>query len=97
MHIPAVTQRRDSLRQDPCRNSADSRAELMERGREIGWDRVIAGVHRPSDIAAGRTVGEAITNALLDSKEFQQELAATKAEFEEVKHEQRDFAPAGAR
>src|SRR5208283_3499611 len=75
----------------------DSRVELMERGREIGWDRVIAGVHRPSDIVAGRTLGEAIANALLDSKGFQEELAAAKAEFEEVKHEQRGPTPSGVR
>ncbi len=71
----------------------DSRAELMERGREIGWDRVIAGVHRPSDIAAGRIVGVAVANAMFDSKEFQQELAAAKAEFEEVRRKQRDWTP----
>ena len=47
------------------------RAALLERGREIGWDRVIAGVHHPSDIIAGRVVGQAVARALLASPQFQ--------------------------
>ena len=35
----------------------EQRPALLQRGREIGWNRVIAGVHYPSDIAAGRVLG----------------------------------------
>ena len=69
------------------------RAELLERGRQVGWDRVIAGVHHPSDIVAGRVLGQALAQALLDCPKFQDELAEAKVEFDAVKqqHEQ----PAG--
>ena len=38
----------------------EQRSALLERGREIGWNRVIAGVHYPSDVAAGRVLGQAV-------------------------------------
>src|ERR1700677_1687165 len=43
----------------------DFRAALISRGREIGDDRVIAGVHFPTDVEAGRTLGNAIFQALM--------------------------------
>jgi acid phosphatase (class A) len=60
----------------------DQRAALMERGRQIGWDRVIAGVHYPSDVAAGRVLGNAIAEQLLASPDFQAQLADVKSELE---------------
>jgi acid phosphatase (class A) len=60
------------------------RAELMERGRQIGWDRVIAGVHYPSDIEAGRVLGHAVAEAILASPQFQAEEGDVKAELEQV-------------
>jgi acid phosphatase (class A) len=59
---------------------------LLERGRQIGWDRVIAGVHHPSDIMAGRVLGKAIALALLADKGFQEELAKVKEEYVRVKN-----------
>lgn len=72
-------------------------AALLERGREIGWDRVIAGVHHPSDIVAGRVLGQAVVRALLASPQFQEELAAARAEFETVQQQKARVAPAPAR
>jgi acid phosphatase (class A) len=57
------------------------RAVLMDRAREIGWDRVIAGVHYPSDIVAGRVLGQALAQALLANPGFQEKLAAARREF----------------
>jgi acid phosphatase (class A) len=59
--------------------------KLLERGREIGWDRVIGGVHHPSDIAAGRVLGLAVARALFKSPAFQTDLQEAKAEYEALK------------
>jgi acid phosphatase (class A) len=57
----------------------------MERGREIGWSRVIAGVHYPSDLTAGRVLGMALARALLASPKFQEEFLKAKEEYDAVK------------
>ncbi len=54
---------------------------IFERGREIGWSRVIAGVHYPSDIMAGRVLGMTLARAALAKPGFQEELAKAKEEF----------------
>jgi acid phosphatase (class A) len=72
-------------------------APLLERGREIGWDRVIAGMHHPSDIVAGRVVGQAVARSLLASPRFQEELAAARAEFESVQKQKSRAEPAQVR
>lgn len=59
------------------------RDELISRGQEIGWDRVIAGVHYPSDVAAGRVLGQAEFNALMKTPGFVKDLDAVKAELHE--------------
>jgi acid phosphatase (class A) len=58
----------------------EQRAALLDRGRQIGWDRVIGGVHYPSDVAAGRVLGHALAQALLANDAF-------KTRFEQVKTE----------
>ena len=60
----------------------EKKAELLKRGQEIGWDRVIAGVHFPSDVYAGRVLGRALAQAMLKSWDFQGRLMQAKAEFE---------------
>ena len=80
----------------------DKKEAVLERGREIGWHRVIAGVHYPSDVAAGRVLGQAVAQALLASEKFQTDLAEAKAEFEQVRAAQnangaaKKLVPAGA-
>ncbi len=59
----------------------DQKEAIFERGREIGWSRVIAGVHYPSDIMAGRVLGVALARSALAKPGFQQELAKAKEEF----------------
>jgi acid phosphatase (class A) len=58
---------------------------LLERGREIGWNRVIAGLHHPSDIAAGRVLGQAIARSLLRDADFKTQLEEIKVEYEAAK------------
>ena len=57
-----------------------SRAALIARADRIGTDRVIAGEHYPTDVAAGKKLGTEITKRLLADKNFQIELAEMKAE-----------------
>ncbi len=59
-------------------------AALLERGREIGWDRAMAGAHHYSDVVAGRVLGQALWQALLKSPQFREELVTIKAEFNHV-------------
>lgn len=73
------------------------KAALVARGQEIGWDRIIAGVHYPSDLVAGRTLGLAVTQALLSNPKFQKDLAGAKAEFTAINAAQtRPAAPSPA-
>jgi hypothetical protein len=60
----------------------EHREALLVRGRAIGWHRVLAGVHYPSDIQAGRVLGLAIFNELMRTDGFRKALAEAKAEVE---------------
>jgi len=55
---------------------------ILEIGRDIGWDRVLIGKHFPTDIYAGRVLGQALVRELLASPAFQRDLAEAKAEAE---------------
>jgi acid phosphatase (class A) len=59
----------------------EKKEPVLEVGREIGWDRVIIGKHFPTDVYAGRVLGQAIVVALKASPEFQHDLAEAKAEI----------------
>jgi acid phosphatase (class A) len=75
----------------------DHRDALLDRGREIGWDRVVAGLHHPSDIMAGRVLGQALAQSLLADARFQPELVELKAEFRsaQVAAQPKTVQPAG--
>ncbi len=60
----------------------DKRNALLERGRQIGFDRVIAGVHFPSDVYAGRVIGHNVARELLANPVFRVELERVKAELD---------------
>jgi acid phosphatase (class A) len=59
----------------------EHREEFCAKGREAGWLRVKGGVHFPSDVYAGRVLGQAIARAMLASPAFQRELAEAKTEL----------------
>ena len=61
------------------------RDALLARGRQIGYDRMIAGVHYPTDIYGGRTIGHAAARLLLQNVAFRAELDQVKAEMDEAK------------
>ena len=58
----------------------EKRDALMARGKLIGQDRVIGGMHYPSDVAAGQKLGAAIGKKLLEDEKF-------RARFEKVREE----------
>jgi len=63
----------------------EKKSELLARADEIGADRVIAGVHYRSDVAAGKKLGQAIAAKLLASKSFQSDLEAARKELSATK------------
>jgi acid phosphatase (class A) len=62
----------------------DKRDALMERGREIGWDRVIAGVHYPSDVLDGRVLGHVVAVDILASPDYSALAPDARAELQQA-------------
>ncbi len=59
----------------------EKKAAVLQIGRNIGWDRVLIGKHFPTDIYAGRVLGQAIVHELLASKNFQHDFDEAKEEI----------------
>ncbi|MEO5803176.1 MAG: phosphatase PAP2 family protein [Verrucomicrobiota bacterium] len=68
----------------------EKREAILAIGRNIGWDRVIIGKHFPTDVSAGRVLGQAIFRELMKSPAFQQNLAEAKAEVQAMRQIQLD-------
>jgi acid phosphatase (class A) len=58
--------------------------ELFARGREYGRNRVIAGVHYPTDIEAGRLSATAIAAALSQNERFMKDFNEAKGELRQA-------------
>jgi len=58
----------------------DQREALMARGKQIGDDRFLAGMHYPSDVVAGQKLGAEIARRFLGDDAFKLRLEAVKAE-----------------
>jgi acid phosphatase (class A) len=58
----------------------EEREQIMARGKQIGDDRVLAGMHYPSDVVAGQALGAAIAQKLLANPDFVDELNKVKLE-----------------
>ena len=56
----------------------------MARAAEYANNRVVAGVHYPSDIEGGRLTATAFAAALFASPAFQSDLAAARAELRQA-------------
>ncbi len=60
----------------------DKKDQLLARGKQIGDDRFIAGIHFPSDVEAGQKLGDAIFEQLMKNKAFTAAIADAKKECE---------------
>jgi acid phosphatase (class A) len=49
---------------------AGGRDSILAKGREIGWHRVMLGKHYPSDIYAGRVLGQSIVRQMKANRAF---------------------------
>jgi acid phosphatase (class A) len=57
------------------------RDALLNLGRDMGWHRVMLADHYPSDVYAGRVVGQTLFQELNAIPNFQHDLAEVKAEI----------------
>jgi hypothetical protein len=64
----------------------DKKKDLMARGQLLGEDRVIAGIHFPSDVQAGQKLGEAIFQKLMTTPDFKDALEQAKKECAGMKN-----------
>jgi acid phosphatase (class A) len=61
---------------------APQRREALEaRATEFARQRMVCGVHFPSDLAAGRSAAEKLLNEMRSNPEYQREAAAAAAEL----------------
>ena len=58
----------------------DQAEAFQARAFETRWCRLLAGVHNPSDVEAGRILGEAIAKEMLKNPAVQKEIEQLKAE-----------------
>lgn len=59
----------------------EKREAIFRKGLDIGDARIVAGVHYPSDVAAGRLAGVAIATRLAAQPDFRRDRAAAAAEL----------------
>ncbi len=64
----------------------DHRNELLDQARQFGHDRVLAGMHYPSDVEAGEKLGQVIVHRLLITPDFQKTLERCKEEAHATAH-----------
>lgn len=58
----------------------EKRDQFLARAADYAHNRMVCGVHYPTDLATGRDVAYAVFGALMVSPEFKTELAAARAE-----------------
>jgi acid phosphatase (class A) len=59
----------------------ERRTALFERGWDFGEARVISGVHFPSDVAAGRTLGTVLVSLMRQDRRFSADFSASRREL----------------
>lgn len=63
----------------------EKREAILAKGRDSGWLRVLGGVHYPTDIYAGRVLGQALARDFLRIDAFRRDLAAARIELAAAK------------
>jgi len=59
----------------------ERRAQILKRADEYSYNRVVAGVHYPSDVEGGKLAGTTFAAFLFVAPEFQADFAAAKSEL----------------
>jgi len=62
----------------------EKRAEIFARAADYANNRIVGGVHYPSDIQAGRIAGTVIAAEMMKQPEFQRDYADARAEVRKV-------------
>jgi acid phosphatase (class A) len=65
--------------------SPERQSALLKRGYDFGFNRVICGVHWPSDVEAGRCVAAAVVAQMHNNSVFIDLLAKAKAEIQAIR------------
>ncbi len=60
----------------------DLKDPLLARGQQLGFDRVIAGMHFPSDITAGRALATNLLHTLNANPNFRADLESARSELQ---------------
>jgi acid phosphatase (class A) len=58
----------------------EKKAEIMQRADEYAHNRIICGVHYPTDIEASRNIAYLLFGSMLENADFQRELTAAREE-----------------
>jgi acid phosphatase (class A) len=59
----------------------DQREAILAKGKEIGWHRVMLAKHYPTDIFAGRVLGQRIVQEMRKDRRFRRDLRAVRLEL----------------
>jgi acid phosphatase (class A) len=59
-------------------------AALFARGREAGYNRLVLGVHYPTDVEAGRLLATAVATSLFQNPAFLKDFAEAKGELRQA-------------
>jgi acid phosphatase (class A) len=62
----------------------EKRVEIFDRAADYANNRMVGGVHYPSDIQAGRIAGTVIAAEMMKQPEFQRDYAAARAEVRKL-------------
>ena len=62
----------------------EKRSMLFARGAEYGYNRIIAGVHFPSDVMAGHIAATVIAASLMQTPTFSADFITAKMELRRV-------------
>lgn len=77
----------------PIPSEPDRRPSIKARGIRYGDNRVVCGVHHPSDVTAGRALAQQVFDRTSGEPEFKADLLCTKRENEASVANRMDFRP----